>query len=859
MATIDPVLPRELERYIFEIAGQLYPTQIPLLLCVARRVHSWLKPLLFRVLRVSARMLAPLPLVMQSEPDFLRASVRYLCVDMDADEMMTAEQLDQLLAMCTLVIDLALVQYRFAPRSLPFLTKMQNLRRLSCSLERLFGDIDAIDSTHAIWSTITHLELMDHITRLNEDEQPRFWSTVGQIPLLTHLSCGNPSRLLWTSIQKLLEATPRLKMFVLVWSRYLVRQQFQYVNGTDVRDIRFMAGSYEHGDENMWLEWEQSATGVALDYWDRGEVFLERKKKGEVEANYLPFLPQQPVFPTHPAPVISDPPAEDEDEDEEIDDTEVSLYVARYPQRWAGRHLLLSSAVSSLGDGILGFSQGLTAVLQVQPAFVGRMFGSTHHFENGVNSVSVVQAAILICSISIPAIFTSFASAYSLERLGRRKTMRIGAVLFLLSAIIQASAPNLATLVGGRVVQGFGTDITSTSVPIFQVEIAPGGARGVMAGIEAFSMNTGYASAFFIGYLFFLKSTSDVAWRYSYIFQALICIFFIFWTFAISKSEGRRRSVNPDNDDVQRTYHAIIDTLELEMERFGDYGKLVGPWSRLYHSYPRRSRIGITARMFSHLSGINSILHFLPEHFAQAGFNAHSSVLYTGYCALFNYLGTIPAILFIDRLGRRRVLLGGSVMVSCALFLVGALQLYVDKWPAMLPFLGGPKGLFASMCIYLFCFGATAMAAETELFPLRMRPRGMAITTTSDWLVEIAVAVATPKLSDILSGYYYCVCRDGRRPLEAVGGTFGDPIPATLKSSHEMAMATDFFGRKKKHAAEGFFRRRRRILKADARSGPSEPSEPVGLVFVNGVQEEVVVGEPEAAACSREGGGPEGE
>lgn len=402
------------------------------------------------------------------------------------------------------------------------------------------------------------------------------------------------------------------------------------------------------------------------------------------------------------------------------------------------------------------------------------------------------------------------------------------------------SAPNFAALITGRSIQGLGAGILSTVVPVYQVEIAPAGARGMLAGIEALCMNAGYAVAAWVGYAFFMDAHAEHAWRGPFAVQAAVSLVLVIWTFFLPesprwliqhgfKTEGlwtladlhARGDVT--DEGVNHTYYAIVDTLEMGA-RVGDGVGAVAPWTAL-RNYPRRTTIGCTSRMFAQLNGINALLHFLPEHLAQAGFSVPQALFFTGCCSLFYSLGTLPAILFIDKLGRRRFLIVGSIALACALTLIGCLQLFVDR---MLAFLGGAEGVFIGMCVYLFFFGATYVSSSSlltllhltitflhrwgpvpwllsaELFPLRMRAKGMSITTASDWFFELLINLISPPLFALLHGYYYLVLtlfcvisgmyvwlvyiETSGQPLEAIGGMFGDAMPPPRKLELEDAV-----------------------------------------------------------------------
>ncbi|KAF7356107.1 General substrate transporter [Mycena venus] len=470
-----------------------------------------------------------------------------------------------------------------------------------------------------------------------------------------------------------------------------------------------------------------------------------------------------------------------------------ATYTIRYPRKMAGKPLLyISSASASLGDALLGYSQGITAAFQVQRSFIHRIYGKNvtyKQIKHDTTGVHALRPAILIACLSVTALFAALASAYASDGLGRRTSIRIGAILYLIASAIQMSAPNLTTLIVGRSIQGLGAGILSTTVSVYQVEIAPAGARGMLVGIEALCMNAGYAAAAWVGYAFYMDARAEHAWRGPFAVQAAVSLVLFLWTFFLPesprwliqngfKTEGlwtladlhARGDVT--DEGVNHTYHAIVDTLEMD-EKTGDGAR----WSALPRALPAP--------------------HAHRSHRAHAGFSIPHALFFAGCCSLLYSLGTLPAILFIDKLGRRRFLIVGSIALACCLVLIGCMQLYVDHWPRMLAYLTGARGVFIGMGMYLFFFGATwgpvPWLLSAELFPLRMRARGMSITTASDWFFECVVGVATPPLFGVLSGAYYfllagaCILsglavwlvyvETGGQPLEAIGGMFGDAMP----------------------------------------------------------------------------------
>ncbi|KAF7299798.1 hypothetical protein HMN09_00985900 [Mycena chlorophos] len=285
MDTISsPLLPPELERIVFETAARMAFGSIPPLMLVARRVHIWLEPLLYRVIRQKHVPAAVMIAVLESRPEILRNAVESLFFDSSLEGELSTERSDQLLAICSTSIS-TLFFDRFpkdkaAWTTLPSLPK---LSRLTCPLLILTGIVSLDPSTMQYrYPLLTHAEVGGPVAA-------EFLVLAGSISTLTHLACTNPSDSFDASIRRFLESTPRIVAVIIVCGSSFVGQYFDAVNDVALAECdqaRLMGGTYPDGaDEDSWMEWQDSALGTGMDFWDRGELFLERKRKGEVDAS----------------------------------------------------------------------------------------------------------------------------------------------------------------------------------------------------------------------------------------------------------------------------------------------------------------------------------------------------------------------------------------------------------------------------------------------------------------------------------------------------------------------------------------------------------------------------------------------
>ncbi|KAI0771959.1 general substrate transporter [Trametes elegans] len=446
----------------------------------------------------------------------------------------------------------------------------------------------------------------------------------------------------------------------------------------------------------------------------------------------------------------------------------------RYPQWMVGKPLLFaSSALASLGDAMFGYSQGVIAALQVQPNFIRRFFGrdvTLAQVQAGETGVDPYVQAITVSCLNITAFFAAFLAAYACDILGRRLSVRLGGLIYLVASALQIAAPDLACFLVGRALQGVAVGVLSMTVPILQCEIAPGHARGLFVALEYVCLNAGYALASWAGYAFFFALPSDLSWRGPYVIQAALAILLVAWTFVLPETprflimrgreeEGLRvladlhAAGNTDDAEVKKTFREVTDAVARE-QSLGE-----ASWAALFKQYTRRTVVGLTCQVFAQFNGINAILYFLPENLSRAGFATERALLFAAGASLLYCAGTVPTMLWIDRVGRRPFLIVGAVALAAALGVIGGLQFYVDSIPRGDARMPGAYGVFAAVCIYLLFYGATwgptPWLLGAEIFPLRARAKGMALSTTANWLCNFVIAFITPPLFAAIGGGYY--------------------------------------------------------------------------------------------------------
>ncbi|KAK7050667.1 tyrosinase central domain-containing protein [Favolaschia claudopus] len=267
MTASDAQLPPELEKYIFELAADSSFHGIPSLLLVARRVHVWIEPYLYRVVRVnvSKTSTAMIRQLLTKPPEFISNAVRHLALEHKAREA------DKLLTLCKNLIDLSPSSLYNTPDLLPTLSEVRP-QQLSLLLGGLF-EPSQIDLSHPAFTSLTHLDVCDH----SDESLAQICHQIPSLSALTHICLyyGVSRDLALTT----LERCPRLKVLMIMW---LPEDWETYEEEREPReyDVRFVIGLYD----DYWEDWEVNARGGDNGFWIRGENFVERKRRGEIEA-----------------------------------------------------------------------------------------------------------------------------------------------------------------------------------------------------------------------------------------------------------------------------------------------------------------------------------------------------------------------------------------------------------------------------------------------------------------------------------------------------------------------------------------------------------------------------------------------
>jgi sugar porter (SP) family MFS transporter len=284
-------------------------------------------------------------------------------------------------------------------------------------------------------------------------------------------------------------------------------------------------------------------------------------------------------------------------------------------------------------------------------------------------------------------------------------------------------------LIVARFIIGLGIGFTSVTAPVYVSELAPPQSRGMLIGLYQLALTIGIALADLVGYWLATRE----AWRLMFAIAAVPTVFFLAIILAVPESPRWlfAHSREQDAEKVLLSYTDVAGAKQFLADiREGLKTQMEQSWAALW-TPAVRPFVFIAAGMtvLQQVTGINTIIYYGPQIFEMAGISSHSnSILATFVVAVVNVIGTIVGISLVDRVGRKPLLYFGVGGMTIALF---ALAYSFNHQVA----LGSSLGVVAIGCLvlYIACFafslGAIAWILVSEVFPLRVRGRGVAIAT----------------------------------------------------------------------------------------------------------------------------------
>jgi sugar porter (SP) family MFS transporter len=337
------------------------------------------------------------------------------------------------------------------------------------------------------------------------------------------------------------------------------------------------------------------------------------------------------------------------------------------------RYTVRVALIVALGGFLMGFD---ASVISGVVGFIEPEFG-----------LSKIQLGWSVASLTLTSTIAMMLAGPLSDRLGRRPVLKIAALLFSVSAIASAVAPDFLTLVAARMLGGFGVGAALIIAPVYIAEIAPPDMRGRMVSFNQLNIVIGISAAYFSNYLILTLGQSDLAWAQALGFdqsawrwmlgvEALPAVFYFLALFFVPESP-RWLIMHHRDEEAVDVMTQVSGRAEAEAE-LADVRASIGAASSDQASLKELFQpamklvltIGISIAILQQITGINSVFFYAPMIFEQSGIGTDASFMQAVLVGLVNLVFTVLAIMLIDRLGRRPLLIAGLVVIAACMLLL---------------------------------------------------------------------------------------------------------------------------------------------------------------------------------------------
>lgn len=419
---------------------------------------------------------------------------------------------------------------------------------------------------------------------------------------------------------------------------------------------------------------------------------------------------------------------------------------------------------------------GYVAFLSLVAALGGLLFGyDTAVISGTISQVSLqfqlttMQSGWYVGSALVGSIIGVIFAGRLSDKLGRKITMFLSAILFISCGIGCALSNSLTELVIWRMVGGAGIGIVSVVCPLYISEISPASHRGRLVSLYQLAVTIGFLAAYLMNYYLLNLSVNyhsanpmmqkifgTEAWRGMLGAETLPALLFFIVIFFIPESP-RWLIVKQQKEKAANIFSKIFTTkeevifqitetekvLQLQAEKSSDWKVLMQPGFR------KAVLIGCAIAILGQFMGVNAVLYYGPSIFESSGLSRGDSLFYQTLIGTVNMLTTILALLIIDKIGRKKLVYVGVSGMIISLILIGLYFSFANVW--------GLTSIFLLICFLayiFFCAGsisAVIFVFLSEMYPTRIRGLAMSIATLSLWIGTYLIGQLTPWMLETLT------------------------------------------------------------------------------------------------------------
>ncbi|KAI7091192.1 general substrate transporter [Hortaea werneckii] len=380
---------------------------------------------------------------------------------------------------------------------------------------------------------------------------------------------------------------------------------------------------------------------------------------------------------------------------------------------------------------------------------------STGYKEDGKLAITASQSSEIVSLLSAGTFFGALTAAPTGDFFGRRLGLMVSTLVFTLGVILQTAAVDIPLFVAGRFFAGYGVGMISALIPLYQSETAHKWIRGTIVGAYQLAITIGLLLAAIVDH-----STADRmdtgSYRIPIAVQFAWAIILFFGMLLLPETprmwikRGKMDKAAKSLSTLRRLdveHPALVEELA-EITANHEYEMSLGQATYLdcfRGTLGKRLATGCLLQALQQLTGVNFIFYYGTSFFKNSGIS--NSFVVSMITSAVNVASTFPGLWMVEAWGRRPLLLFGATGMAICQFIVAGVGT-----GAGIDDLTAQKALIAFVCIYIFFFacswGPCAWVVTGEIFPLKVRAKSLSMTTASNWLLNWAIAYATPYMVD---------------------------------------------------------------------------------------------------------------
>lgn len=401
------------------------------------------------------------------------------------------------------------------------------------------------------------------------------------------------------------------------------------------------------------------------------------------------------------------------------------------------RNVVLASAITALGGLLFGYDTGVVSGALL---FLKNDFGGLSSFEQEL------VTSLLLVGAAVGALFAGRIA----DRIGRRPTVLGTALIFVVGVLLAAFSPTFPALLAARVIIGLAVGAASMVVPLYIGEAAPPRIRGGLVSLNQLAITTGIL----VSYLADYGLADTKSWRLMFGLAAIPAVL-LFVGMLFQKESPHWLVMRGRDADARQVLARLRAPDEIEPE--------IAEVHRVTEMEHLRARdmlgtklrpllaVGVLLAVFQQITGINTVIYYAPTLLNEAGFGTNGSLLANVVNGGVNVMMTIIAIRLLDRVGRRTLLLTGTVGMAVGMFLT-AFSFTGGEHLHGVPAVTAILGLLIYTGSFAIGLGPVFWLLIAEIYPLTIRGAAMSVATIANWSANFVVTISFLTIKNAIGG-----------------------------------------------------------------------------------------------------------